>query len=654
MTGSCDPSVTSATWPSPETLTALIAARLDALDPGDRALLLDAAVLGQSFTPTGLSAVSGVDQASLEPRLRSLVRREVLAFVSDPRSPERGQYGFVQALIREVAYNTLSRKDRKTRHLAAARWFETLDEEELAGAQAGHYLSARENASDPAEADALAAQARVALRAATERAAALGSHQQVLAYVEQALAVTTDPAERADLSERAGESAVVMSDYDTAERHLLGAIEIHRDLGDRSAAASATGRLGAALLSGRRMDGALDLLRSAAEAYGDLGEDPGLLLVQGQLARAVFLTNDMPGAIELSDRVLAIAEPMDLDRIVADTMVTRGSALVSSGRHREGIAVLEAGGRLAERHGYGDIQLRAVNNTLSLHGDIDPHAALDACRLGMAIATRLGQRYWIHALSGNFGYAALRTGDWDEAVDHAEESLAGMRDPLDRLIVVNNFANILTLRGEDVDALFAEMASIAVDASDQTASSFHAESRAWAALAAWDLERTRDTWLEVAALDPVTAASAFSWAARLELWMGDPAAATEHLTAFYRGVPHAGAVDTVRDTIRAGLLAADGDPAAATALFRDARRDTQALQLPVDEAFLAFDQHYALGPDDPLVVEGLATARRIFTDLRAAPLLAALDRIEASNPVVEQATAGGSVSEPVAGQPVAS
>src|SRR5262249_26969634 len=43
----------------PETLTALIGARLDALDHADRALLLDAAVLGQSFTPEGVAAVSG-------------------------------------------------------------------------------------------------------------------------------------------------------------------------------------------------------------------------------------------------------------------------------------------------------------------------------------------------------------------------------------------------------------------------------------------------------------------------------------------------------------------------------------------------------------------------------------------------------------------
>ncbi len=148
----------------PETLTALIAARLDGLDPADRALVEDAAVLGQSFGLAGLSAVSGVAEAELEPRLRGLVKRELFVLDVDPRSPERGQYAFVQALIREVAYNTLSHRDRKVRHLAAARYFEQLGTDELAGGLAGHYLAAQQLAADPAEADALAAQARLALR----------------------------------------------------------------------------------------------------------------------------------------------------------------------------------------------------------------------------------------------------------------------------------------------------------------------------------------------------------------------------------------------------------------------------------------------------------------------------------------------------------
>ena len=107
----------------PETLTALITARLDGLDSADHSLIADAAVLGQSFTVAALAALSGTESSALDERLSGLVRRELLRQENDPRSPELGQYAFVQALIREVAYNTLSKRDRKARHLAAARLF---------------------------------------------------------------------------------------------------------------------------------------------------------------------------------------------------------------------------------------------------------------------------------------------------------------------------------------------------------------------------------------------------------------------------------------------------------------------------------------------------------------------------------------------------
>ena len=192
----------------PETLTALIASRLDGLAPDDRALVSDAAVLGQSFTLAGLAAVSGQSEDELTPHLRSLVRRELLTLEADPRSPERGQYAFVQALIREVAYNTLAKRDRKVRHLAAARFFESLGSDELAGALAGHYLAAHHNAGDGPEAEALAAQARIALRAAAERANTLGALGQAVTFLDQARAVTRDEAEIAELLEQAGRAAL--------------------------------------------------------------------------------------------------------------------------------------------------------------------------------------------------------------------------------------------------------------------------------------------------------------------------------------------------------------------------------------------------------------------------------------------------------------
>ena len=159
---------------------ALIASRLDALPPEERALIADAAVLGQSFTAAGLAAVAGASTSALEPRLRALVRRELLRVEANPRSPEHGNYTFVQALIREVAYGTLARPERKVRHLAAARWFEALGDDELAGALAGHYVAALRNSPEGPEADALATQARLTLRGAADRAGALGSHAQEL------------------------------------------------------------------------------------------------------------------------------------------------------------------------------------------------------------------------------------------------------------------------------------------------------------------------------------------------------------------------------------------------------------------------------------------------------------------------------------------
>ena len=103
----------------PETLHALIAARLDGLSAEERRLLQDAAVLGKTFTRDALAALSG-SEAELEPLLAALVRKEVLGVQADPRSPEHGQYGFLQDLVRHVAYETLSKRERRARHLAAA------------------------------------------------------------------------------------------------------------------------------------------------------------------------------------------------------------------------------------------------------------------------------------------------------------------------------------------------------------------------------------------------------------------------------------------------------------------------------------------------------------------------------------------------------
>ena len=92
----------------PDSLHALLAARLDALDPGARRLVADAAVLGSTFPAEALIAVSGQDEATARAALAELVRREVLSVSADRLSPEKGSYRFAQNMLRQVAYDTLS------------------------------------------------------------------------------------------------------------------------------------------------------------------------------------------------------------------------------------------------------------------------------------------------------------------------------------------------------------------------------------------------------------------------------------------------------------------------------------------------------------------------------------------------------------------
>jgi predicted ATPase len=198
----------------PETLQALVAARLDGLDREERRLLQDAAVFGKTFTKEALASLSGVRASELEPLLGSLVRKEVLLLQSDPRSPERGQYGFLQDLLHHVAYETLSLRERKTRHLAAAGYLETVfgeAEQEIVEVVSAHYLAAYQAAPDAPDAADIRAKAHTLLAAAGERAASLGASEEAERYFLHAAELASDRLAEARLLTRAGEVAWLLA-----------------------------------------------------------------------------------------------------------------------------------------------------------------------------------------------------------------------------------------------------------------------------------------------------------------------------------------------------------------------------------------------------------------------------------------------------------
>jgi class 3 adenylate cyclase/tetratricopeptide (TPR) repeat protein len=609
----------------PETLTALIGARLDALDAGDRALLLDAAVLGQSFTPEGLAAVSGRSAAEIEPRLRALTRRELLRLVVDERSPERGQYAFVQALVRETAYNTLARKDRQTRHLAAARWFETLGEPELVGALAGHFLAARSLAPAGPEADALAAQARLALKAAGDRAASLGSNRQAAEFYAQALSVTVEDADEAAICEVAADVAQTLTNYDVAHELLSRALEIHRARDDRDAAARVTATLGEVLLNARRMDDALRVLRDGTSEFADLGDSRPVLHMKSQQARHQMLSQEYDAVLPLTDEVLKAVERSDDLPLLTDTLVTRGTAIAGLLRWREGATVLFAAQEMAKANGYNAMLLRAINNYMVYGMNVDPHESLAAINEGLHLARRLGYESSVQGFAGLLALVGRRTGSWDEVLASVDATMASATDPRTRSVSLEDIATIRAFRGEPIEAYLAEVeATAALDGGD-TMRKIAVAVMAVQHFAAGRLDEARRLWAGLALEDPTYARSYAALPARTAIWVADIEAAAHLQAIHWAAVSHGGAHEIDHLSLTSAIQGLRGESAAAAAGYRDAMRRYRELRLDLDLGLMAIDMVYVLGPDDPPTQEAVDAARTTFTKERARTFLDQLD-----------------------------
>jgi class 3 adenylate cyclase/tetratricopeptide (TPR) repeat protein len=402
----------------PETLHALIAARLDSLTPEQRNLLADGSVLGVSFTVPSLMAVSGLHEAEVSKLLDALVGRELLTLDADPRSPERGQYRFLQGVVREVAYQSMAKRSRQAKHLAAARYFESLGEGELAGVLATHYLAAYRAAPAGPEAEALAAQARIALRGAADRATALHDLLGGLAYIEQALPITPDPVDQAALHERAVPLAGEAAQFPRALEHARAAATIYADRGDRLGVVRAKAREAFVQLGEHQDQTAIALLRDALADTTDLGPSADIAHAQAELGRALMLAGEVE-SIEWCDRVLeqsAVAAP----EIVLEAVITKGTALQNIGRDLEGEIILRGAALVADSMGALFSAIRARNNLRVQLQSRDLRASLELTRELLEIARKFGQRTWVLHGAAALVDISFRLGDWDSYVDEAK------------------------------------------------------------------------------------------------------------------------------------------------------------------------------------------------------------------------------------------
>jgi hypothetical protein len=438
----------------PDSLHALLAARLDALDPGVRRLVTDAAVLGTTFPAEALIAVSGMDEPTVRAALAELVRREVLAVSADPLSPERGSYQFAQQMLRQVAYDTLSRRDRKTRHLAVAKHLRAAfagDGEEVADVVARHYLDALNAAPEDSDAGQIRADAIAALVRAAERAERTGALTQ--AATSYASAAELTPAQDAGgqqaagrLWERAAQAASNVGDFGTAVGYADRAGADYLQCGQARAAARAQAAAGEALRLWGHNAEARDRLTIAMEV---LRADPDRDTVRAldHLATvAVFSGSD--DADQLSAEALALGQDLDVDAGLLGTLfLTRGIFLGTIGRRPQAIAYIRESARLVTQAGDNLKLGRTLNNLSHTLAATDPAAAAEAARTAADHLRRTGARDHLAIAIINLSQALLMLGDWD-AVE-AELARATDGDGLaDNEILIIPQAWLAALRGD--------------------------------------------------------------------------------------------------------------------------------------------------------------------------------------------------------------
>ena len=613
--------------PVPETLQALISARLDALDPVDRSILQDAAVLGHKFGGDGLAAISGLDLATLEPHLRTLVRRELLVIEADPRSPERGQYGFVQALIREVAYNTLARPERKSRHLAAARWFEALDEGELAGALAAQYLAAYRSAPEGPEADALASQARLALKGASDRAMALGSNRQALAFDRQALEIATDEDDRIAILEHGAAAAFAASDFDAAEDLLEPAIEAHRARGDLVGVARATTVLGT-VFEGRSQPGlAARALEAAVAETSELGEHAEVVGLLTELSRAYGIIRD-PRALATADRALEIGERLGLTAYVAEALLNRALALGFGGRLEEPIALLRGVRVLAEREGLSaSTRMRATNNLAAMLEGTYPREALIVSDEGIAYGRSVGHGPWTLFLMIGRLDLLRQLGEWDESARAAAE-LESLDLPSSfRVNLADRLAIVRASRGDigGAEAALLAVQPLRAEIDDPRVEGWLHSARAYIALMAARYDEAYAEGMESARAGEDGSEIGAELAGMAALWLGDARRAAAALDVHRVQRASGPLIEAARAALQAGIDGLEGRRSAAVAGYRAVIATFRAKDLPVNLGLALMDLA-TIGRPDPAEARAAADeARAIFTRIGSPPLLSRLD-----------------------------
>jgi DNA-binding CsgD family transcriptional regulator/tetratricopeptide (TPR) repeat protein len=423
----------------PDTLGALVQARLAARSPEAVTVARAAAVIGRSFDVELLGAIVGDAVPDPAAPIAELVDHHVFVPTRVP-----GEHGFRHALIADAIYDGTPEPDRRRWHarIAAA----TADRPDLADvAVRSLHL---ERAGLRAEAYAAAIEAA----GAAERVSA---HHEALALYQRALRTAPldlPPATFAATVQAAADHAAAVDRNDLAAALYEQARATWSRAGRPLEAAAVVAPLVAIRhLLGDDLDERVGRLRGAlAELDGLPDADPVRARLLAGLAAAYMLDRRLDAAIETSEDARTLARAVGDDATERHAATTLGSSLVFAGRGETGWPLLE---EVVETTRPAHLEAEAARGYRMLGSCasvlVEYPRAEGWLRNGIDYAERVEHWNHRHYMAAHLAHVLWATGRWAEAEEVAARSLADGRGGLTTRITALHVQGYLAMgRGD--------------------------------------------------------------------------------------------------------------------------------------------------------------------------------------------------------------
>jgi class 3 adenylate cyclase/tetratricopeptide (TPR) repeat protein len=300
----------------PPTITALLAARLDRLDPDERLVLQCASVVGKEFWGGAVAALA--TDAEVGAALHALVRKRLVVPSREASFIGEDAFAFAHALIRDVAYTTLAKSARAELHERIAGWLggkvgPRVDAySEIIGYHLEQAAKARLELSPASERGAALAEAAAGhLAAAGRRALATGNMHAAARFLLRARdLLPAGDRVRPAFAPELGEALRLADDVHRAEQLLVDAEVAARSVGDRQLASRVAVEL-AHLRTERgtaRRDEVERDARDAIVVFEELGDATGLARAWHLLGFLQFSQSQFAATEEHLSRGLTYAE----------------------------------------------------------------------------------------------------------------------------------------------------------------------------------------------------------------------------------------------------------------------------------------------------------------------------------------------------------